>query len=288
MPRRPQPARALRLGRRRHRARRRRDRGRAGAACQPQPAARRATPRSCATICARPDIRHLLIEEATEPGDRDRQRPRHRASGSCCACSTAMPRPTTDFDPVANHYFVRVRWRDADRLTQRYCFISRCSGQPPTLGRERLLRQPGDRPPRKAAPHGARPPRRGPAGRPTRTASSATTRPTGKQRTGARRCRCRKAPLAFRETAPGGEMPPISRRAVVAVSGFAECLGGADRPDRKRGRRSALPRRDRRAGRQRASASATASTAAARQRRHGRPATTRSAAARPATSARTR
>lgn len=166
----------------------------------------------------RPDINFLVIEEALNP-ETGRVNGRDTTKRQLLRLLDGDAAAGVDFDPVANHFFVRVRWREADRLTRLYCFITRCSGQPPTAGvsffygnlltatqgrpHEVIARPPGedlgpsdakifvrhDEVHWEATPHGV-----------------VVDLP--------------QAPLAFRETSPGGEKAPLSS-ARVSVSGFA-------------------------------------------------------------------
>ncbi len=165
----------------------------------------------------RADVRHLAIEERLNPAtgtvngrDTGKRQLLRLLDGDDAA--------EVGFDPVANHFFVRTRWREADRLATRYCFICRCPGQPPTAGVSAFAGN------IVAATHGrphrlvARPPGTdlGPSDakafrRHDEIHWEATS--WGTLATLAR------GPLAYRETPPGGEVAPVST-AMVTVSGF--------------------------------------------------------------------
>lgn len=166
----------------------------------------------------RADIRQLAIEERLNPEtgtvngrDIGKRQLLRLLDGDAAA--------EVGFDPVANHFFVRVRWREQDRLGARYCFICRCPGRPPVSGVSaftgNLVRATHGRPHRMVA----RPPGSDLGPSDTRsfrrhdelhweatTWGTLATLPQG--------------PLAYRETAAGGDVAPVST-AVVAVSGFA-------------------------------------------------------------------
>ena len=166
----------------------------------------------------RPDIRHLVIEERLNP-ETGTINGRDTGKRQLLRLLDGDDAAETGFDPVANQYFVRVRWRDADRLTKRYCFICRCPGRPPTQGVSafagNLVTAHHGRPHRMVA----RPP-----GEDLGPSDPNSFRRYDETHWEATRwgtiAAVPQGPLAYRETAPGGEVPPVST-AVVAVSGFA-------------------------------------------------------------------
>lgn len=165
----------------------------------------------------RPDITHLVIEEALNP-ETGRTNGRDTTKRQLLKLLDGEAAADIAFDPVAGHFLVRVRWRAADRLSRRYCFITRCSGQPPTSGVSlfygNLLTATQGRPHRVVA----RPPTEdlGPSDaksfvRHDETHWEATSWGTVID--------LPQAPLAYRDTAPGGGIAPASS-AVVTVSGI--------------------------------------------------------------------
>ena len=85
----------------------------------------------------RPDIRYLVVEEKLNPEtgringrDIKKRQLLHLLEGDQAA--------ETMFDPAgdggAGVHFVRVRWQPQDALVSRFCFITRCAGEPPTTG----------------------------------------------------------------------------------------------------------------------------------------------------------
>lgn len=166
----------------------------------------------------RPDINYLVIEEALNP-ETGRVNGRDTAKRQLLRLLDGDAAADIDFDPVANNFFVRVRWREADRLARRYCFITRCPGQPPTAGVSlfygNLLTATQGRPHQVVA----RPPGEdlGPSDdkgfiRHDEVHWEAT--PLGTV------VHLPQAPLAYRDTPPGGDTAPVSN-AVVTVSGFS-------------------------------------------------------------------
>jgi hypothetical protein len=166
----------------------------------------------------RPDITHLVIEETLNP-ETGRINGRDITKRQLLRLLDDDSAADIAFDPVAGRFFVRVRWREADRLSRRYCFITRCSGQPPTTGVSlfygNLLTATQGRPHRVVA----RPPNEdlGPSDaksfvRHDEVHWEATSWGTVVD--------LPQAPLAYRDTPPGGETAPASS-AVVTVSGFS-------------------------------------------------------------------
>lgn len=166
----------------------------------------------------RADVTHLLIEEALNP-ETGRLNGRDTTKRQLLTLLDGDAAADIDFDPVAGNFFVRVRWREADRLARRYCFITRCSGQPPTAGVSlfygNLLTATQGRPHRVVA----RPPGTdlGPSDaksfiRHDEVHWEATFWGT--------LVALAQAPLAYRDTLPGGETAPVSS-AAVSVSGFS-------------------------------------------------------------------
>ncbi len=169
-------------------------------------------------VFRRVDIRYLLIEETLNPEtgtvhghDKSKRQLLRLRDGAQAAESV--------FDPLAGEWLVRVHWRFEDALQRRYCFLTRCSGQPSTPGvtafHGNVILASHGRPYRT---------RFHPAGTdlaPTDTSQllyqdAAHFEPT---RWGAL-CRLPNGPLAYRATPPGGEVPPRSTLR-VSVSGFA-------------------------------------------------------------------
>ena len=166
----------------------------------------------------RPDVTHLVIEEVLNP-ETGRVNGRDTTKRQLLNLLDDDSVADVGYDPVAGHFFVRVRWREADRLTRRYCFITRCPGQPPTSGvslfHGNLVTANQGRPHRLVA----RPPTEdlGPSDaksfvRYDEVHWEATSWGTVVD--------VLQAPLAYRDTPPGGEAAPVSS-AVVSVSGFS-------------------------------------------------------------------
>ncbi|SFA78489.1 putative baseplate assembly protein [Poseidonocella pacifica] len=166
----------------------------------------------------RADIRYLVIEEALNPAT-GRVNGRDGSKRQLLRLLDGDDVAHTGFDPVAGQFFVRVRWRPADRLQRRYCFVTRCDGQPPIAGVSHfsgnLLRATQGR------PHSlvARVPGSDLAPTDTKTfiRSDEVYWDVGPQ--GAS-IALPTSPLAYRDTAPGGEIAPVSST-VVTVSGIA-------------------------------------------------------------------
>ena len=170
--------------------------------------------------------RPLLLEEAVNPetgrvaGRDTRQRQLLRLTGA-----------ETRFDPAAGASMVRIAWRDEDALASRFCFVTRCAGAAP-LGDVSLFH--GNLAP---LTHGApnlslfTDPAR-PLDTPLAAALAAersafgTDYPFGRiseatytETPWGRLCLLPEGPLAYRDTAPGGETAPVSS-ALVSVEGL--------------------------------------------------------------------
>ncbi len=172
--------------------------------------------------------RPLLLEEAVNPetgrvaGRDTRQRQLLRLTGA-----------ETRFDPAAGASMVRIAWRDEDALASRFCFVTRCAGAAP-LGDVSLFH--GNLAP---LTHGApnlslfTDPAR-PLDTPLAAALAAersafgTDYPFGRiseatytETPWGRLCILPEGPLAYRDTAPGGETAPVSS-ALVSVEGLPD------------------------------------------------------------------
>jgi hypothetical protein len=123
-------------------------------------------------------------------------------------------------DPLAGDWFVRVHWREEDKLKRRYCFLSQCSGQPleerVSLFHGNLVRIAHGRPHRS---------RFLPPGAILAGADDSAFIATGEAHFELTKwgviCVLPHTPLAYRKTPPGGETPPQSTL-TVTVSGFAD------------------------------------------------------------------
>jgi baseplate J-like protein len=169
-----------------------------------------------------PAVEYLLIQEALNPdtgtvNGRDigaRQLLRLVPLGS------TPPRAEAAYDPVGNSWLVRVRWQQANALTRRYCLVTHCTGQPPVTGITLFFGNVVE------ASHG----------RPHVTTFRAPGADLGpgddhpfvsldeahyKRTDWGALCRLTHAPLAYRNTAPGGEVAPRTTLE-VRVSGFAD------------------------------------------------------------------
>jgi hypothetical protein len=167
----------------------------------------------------RADVQHLLIEEKLNPAT-GTINGRNSGNRQLLRLLEGNAAAEVGFDPVANHFFVRVHWLPADRLTQRYCFLAQCPGQPLIDGI--------------SAFHGNLAPAA--HGRPHRVVFRPPGEPLGPSDNGSFRrhdeawweatawgtvAAVPEGPLAYRDTPPGGEHPPQSS-AEVTVSGFAD------------------------------------------------------------------
>lgn len=138
----------------------------------------------------------------------------------------------TRFDPRAGHWMVRVAWAPEDRLAARFCFVTRCPGEPVTEDVSRFFGNVVE------VAHG-RPELTlftDPDASPDATQAAAmdalaagfsadypwgrVTRATSEEAVRGRVCPLPEGPLAWRDTPPGGEVPPVSTLA-VRVDGVA-------------------------------------------------------------------
>jgi len=78
-------------------------------------------------------VRNLVIEEKLNP-DTGLETARDITARQLLRLLDGVDAADTVFDPLAARWLVRLRWRREDRLTRRYCFITRCPGQPSTEG----------------------------------------------------------------------------------------------------------------------------------------------------------
>ncbi len=165
------------------------------------------------------DVTHILIEQklnpetGTENGvDKTARQVLQLLEGATAAESV--------HDPINNTWFVRVHWREEDKLKRRYCFITECPGEPVQTGvsafHGNLIRITNGRP------------------------HTTTFRPNGEElaagvdsqfiRTDEAYyeeslwgviCPLPQILLAYQNTEPGGEIPPHSTLK-VEVNGFVE------------------------------------------------------------------
>jgi hypothetical protein len=166
----------------------------------------------------RPDVRHLVIEEKLNPDtgtvngvDLGKRQLLRLLDGDAAA--------EVGLDPLAGHFFVRVRWRQSDRLTSRYCFITRCPDQAPTTGvsafHGNLVHATHGRPHRVVL----RPPGT-PLGPSDAKAFRRYDEAWWEASAWGTLADLPQGPLAYRDTPPGGEEAPVSTT-VVGVSGIA-------------------------------------------------------------------
>jgi hypothetical protein len=182
-----------------------------------------------------PSVRHLLIEEKLNP-ETGRPAGRDKRQRQLLRLLDDPLRATTRFDAVNNAWMVRVRWHLEDALTSRYCFVTRCPGEPPeeavSLFHGNLLEVAHGRPHLTLFTDPERPM--------TAVYTAAldavrsgfrTTMPWGKvsearyhETPWGRLCPLPEGPLAYRNTPPGGETAPLSSLA-VQVEGMAGAWG---------------------------------------------------------------
>lgn len=166
----------------------------------------------------RADVIHLVIEEALNP-ETGRINGRDTTKRQLLRLRDGEDAADIDFDPVAGHFFVRVRWQDADRLGRRFCIVTRCPGQPPVTGVSvfygNVLAVTQGRPHRVVA----RPPAvdLGPSDARSFIRHDEVHWEASRHGTVVDLPR---GPLAYRDTPPGGDRAPMSS-ASVTVGGFA-------------------------------------------------------------------
>jgi hypothetical protein len=171
------------------------------------------------TLLQAPEVTRLLIEEVLNP-ETGTANGHDKTARQILRLSPPGPaRAQAVEDPVAGRWCVRVRWLDEDALTRRYCFVTRCTGQPLVTGVSRFYGNLAE------ASHG----------RPHQTTFRAPGAPLGgldlRAFTGLSEahhgavhwgtvCRLPQLPLAYRDTPPGGERQTATTLE-VSVSGFA-------------------------------------------------------------------
>lgn len=120
-------------------------------------------------------------------------------------------------DPMTGNWLVRVRWRESDKLTRRYCFVTQCPDVPPqdrvSLFHGNLISVAQGRPTLTIF--------RAP-GSPLATVNSTNFMVTSESHYESTKwgvlCELPYGPLAYRNTAPGGETPPRSSLTVMVGS----------------------------------------------------------------------
>lgn len=165
----------------------------------------------------RADVRHLVLEERLNP-ETGTTNGRDIGKRQLLRLLDGDDAADVGFDPVQNRFFVRVRWREEDRLVRRYCFLCRCAGQlveGVSAFAGNLALATHGRPHRVVA----RPPASdlGPSDDKTFRRHDEVhweATPWGTM------VMLPQGPLAYRDTEPGGEVAPVTT-AVVSVSGFA-------------------------------------------------------------------
>ena len=166
-----------------------------------------------------PEVTRLLIEEVRNP-ETGTANGRDKTARQILRLPPPGPeRAQAVADPVAGRWCVRVNWLAEDALARRYCFVTRCAGQPLVTGVSRFYGNLAE------AAHG----------RPHETTFRAPGEPLAGLNLGALLgtsaahhervhwgtvCRLPQRPLAYRDTPPGGERQSASTLAVT-VSGFA-------------------------------------------------------------------
>lgn len=168
------------------------------------------------------DVERLAIQEVANPetGTANGRDIRARQIVRLLPLGNVPPRAESVEDTVTGHWMVRVRWRAEDRLQRRYCFLTHCPGIPPvTGGVSRFYGNLAE------VSHGR------PHATVFRPTGSVLAAPDFSQFAGSDEtwweptpwgalCRLPQAPLAWRDTPPGGETPPRSTLEVV-VGGIA-------------------------------------------------------------------
>jgi hypothetical protein len=166
----------------------------------------------------RADIRHLLIEEKRNP-ETGTVNGRDKTARQRLTLLEGDDAAESIFDPLAGEWLVRVRWRKDDALERRYCFLTRCPGQPVTTGvsafHGNLVFASQGRPYRTRF----HPP--GTDLAPTDTSQLRYTDEAHYEFTPwGVLCTLPSGPLAYRDTPPGGERPTRSTLEIT-VGGFA-------------------------------------------------------------------
>ena len=165
------------------------------------------------------EVRYFCIEEKLNP-ETGRATGRDKTARQLLRLLDGEAAADSVNDPVANQWMVRVRWREEDKLKRRYCFVTRCTGQPPTEGVsafhgnlltlahgrpfETVFRPPGE-----------------PLDPPDESQFVGTNEAHYEPTRWGVLCRLPKTPLAYRNTPPGGD-DPVRSTLTVAVSGFAD------------------------------------------------------------------
>ena len=178
-----------------------------------------------------PDVHHLLIQQALNPetGTINGRDPTARQVVRLLPPSGPVPRAESVADPVAGQWLVRVRWVAEDRLQRRHCTVTRCPGQPAVEGvttfHGNLVWATQGRPRRTVfRPPGAP---LGPADDSGFVGADEAAYEALERQIGPVRVRTGtllalpKAPLAYRNTPPGGDAPTQSTLAVT-VQGIAD------------------------------------------------------------------
>lgn len=176
------------------------------------------------------DVRHLLIQEALNP-ETGTPLGRDITAREIVRLLDGNSAAESVFDPMTGQWFVRVHWRAEDKLRHRYCYLTKCSGQPTiegvTLFHGNLVPVTHGRPHKTTfRPEGV--PLAGPNYSDfERKAEAYYERtqpwPRALNRDGNRwgtLCRLPHSPVAYRNTPPGGEKP-VRSTVRVTVSGFA-------------------------------------------------------------------
>jgi hypothetical protein len=154
------------------------------------------------------DVRQLLIQQWLNPetGTPNGRDPHARQllrllEGAAAAESV--------FDPAANEWCVRARWRAEDRLTRRYCFLLKTPGRPPI--EDAALLHGNLTTVAQGRPHVTtfRPPE-APLAPADATAFIAKAEAHYERTRWGTLCALPQSPLAYRDTPPGGDSPPRS------------------------------------------------------------------------------
>jgi hypothetical protein len=176
-------------------------------------------------------VHHLLLEEKLNP-ETGREAGRDRTQRQLLRLVDGDERALTRFDALNNRWMVRVRWRPEDALRNRFCFVTRCEGEPPEeevcLFHGNLLEASHGRPHLTLFVDPERPlDTVYAAALDAERDAFALAMPWGRiseasydETPWGRVCPLPEGPLAYRNTPPGGERPPESTLA-VGVEGIA-------------------------------------------------------------------
>jgi hypothetical protein len=168
-------------------------------------------------IFRREEVAYLIIEERLNP-ETGTENGRDMNKRQKLMLLPGDDAAETRFDPFSNQHYVRIHWQPDDRLYQRYCVVTRCQGTPVTDVTQlfgNIVQVQHGRPYTTIfRPPGAE------LAQADHTVLNYSDEAHWQVSNWGTLCQLPNGPVAYRDTLPGGDVPPVSST-LCEVAGFA-------------------------------------------------------------------